>query len=61
MVAVVKGLTDEEKQQLVTKIQELVGSAGIESLTQFIAAQVSRELFLNTIRDFASQATKGGA
>ena len=58
MVKVLKNLTDSEKQELVKKVQELVGSTGIEALTAFIGSQVSRELLINLVREFANN--KGG-
>jgi len=60
MVNILKTLSDREKQELVEKIQALVGSSSIEALTTFIGQQVNRELFANLIRDFAKGATKGG-
>jgi hypothetical protein len=53
-------MDDEQKRQLVAKVQELVGSTGIEALTQFVASQVNRELFATLIRDFVSQQKSGG-
>lgn len=58
MVKVLKNLTDSEKQELVKKVQELVGSTGLEALTAFIGSQVSRELLINLVREFANN--KGG-
>lgn len=41
LIAVIRNLTDEEKEKIVQKVQELVGSTSIEALTHFIGAQVN--------------------
>ena len=53
-------MSDEEKQELVKRVQELVGSTSIEALTQFIGTQVQREMFASVIREFAKNLSKGG-
>ena len=58
LIKVLRGLSDDEKKELVRRVQELVGSTGLEALTAFIGSQVSRELLLNLVKDFANQ--KGG-
>jgi uncharacterized protein YoaH (UPF0181 family) len=50
MIKVLKNLSDYDKQRLVEKVQELVGSSGLEALTAFVGSQVQRELLLNVIR-----------
>ena len=60
MVEVLRGLSDAEKEDLVRKVKELVGSGGIEALTTFIGQQVNREIFLNLAREFANTAGKAG-
>ena len=60
MMKVLRGLNDEEKKQLVARVQELVGSSSLEALTSFIASQVNRELFATAVREFASGARSGG-
>ena len=59
MVTVLKNLSDAEKQELVKKVQELVGSSALEALTAFIGSQVQRELLLNVVRQFANDKTGG--
>ncbi|WAR00879.1 hypothetical protein MAR_025251 [Mya arenaria] len=58
MLKVLRNLTDEDKQNLVNKIQELVGSSALEALTNFIGTQVQREMLLNLIKQFLNN--KGG-
>ncbi|XP_076469717.1 uncharacterized protein LOC143300045 [Babylonia areolata] len=60
LVAVIRNLTDEEKEKIVHKVQELVGSTSIEALTHFIGAQVQREALLNLLRSFADGVKLGG-
>ena len=59
MLTVLKNLTDAEKQELVKKVQELVGSTTLEALTAFIGSQVHRELLLNVVRQFANNKAGG--
>lgn len=54
LITVIQELTDQEKQELVTKVQELVGSISIEALTRFIGAQVQREALLTLLRNVVS-------
>jgi len=58
MICVLRSLTEEEKQNLVNKVQELVGSSALEALTTFIGNQVQRELLLNVLQTFLNN--KGG-
>ena len=58
MIVVIKNMSDGDKEELVKKIQELVGSSSIEALTRFIGSQVQRDLLLRVIRDVVN--TKGG-
>jgi len=60
LLEVLKGLSDQEKEELVKKVQEVVGSTGIEALVAFVGQQVNREVFMSVIREFSKQATKGG-
>jgi len=60
MVAVIGDLTPEEQQNLVNKVQELVGSTGIEALTRFIGSQAQRSCLIDLLRSAASELTKGG-
>ena len=59
MVSVLKNLTDSEKENLVNKIQELVGSSSLEALTAFIGSQVQRELLIGVIRQFVNNKSGG--
>ena len=60
MVEVVRNLTDEEKENLVNKVQELVGSSSLEAMLSFVGQQVNRELFVHLIREFTQKTSKGG-
>ena len=59
MISVLKNLTDSEKENLVNKIQELVGSSSLEALTAFIGSQVQRELLIGVIRQFVNNKSGG--
>ncbi|KAK3089427.1 hypothetical protein FSP39_003524 [Pinctada imbricata] len=59
MLKVLKNLNDSEKEELVKKVQELVGSSGMEALVHFVAGQAQRELLLNMIQGFVND-RKGG-
>ena len=56
LVTVLRELNAERRQQLVTSVQELVGSSSTESLTEYIANQAKRELFVNLVNQFVSKA-----
>jgi hypothetical protein len=58
MLTVIRNLSDSDKQRLVEKVQELVGSPTLEALTAFIGSQVQRELLINCIRGVLQN--KGG-
>ena len=61
LVAVLSDLTDVEKQNLVNKVQELVGSSSVEALTRFIAAQAQRSALIDLLRSAVSELNnKGG-
>jgi hypothetical protein len=60
LIKVLREMSDDDKRRLVQRVQELVGSTGIEALTNFIASQVNRDLFATVIRDFAMQVKAGG-
>lgn len=60
MIKVLRSLSKDQQQELVTRVQELVGSAGIEGLTTFVAQQVNRNIFLNVVKEFVKNASKGG-
>ena len=60
LLDVLKALSDHEKGELVTKVQEVVGSSSIESLIAFVGSQVNREIFINVIREFTKQSKGGG-
>ncbi|XP_048249186.1 uncharacterized protein LOC124128135 [Haliotis rufescens] len=59
MITTLKGLTDEDKRQLVSQVQGVVGSSGLEALTRFIGAQAQREILLNVLNKFTTD-LKGG-
>ena len=52
MMDVLRGLTDEEKENLVNEVQGVVGSTGVEDLTSFIGSPGQREALINCIREF---------
>ena len=60
MLKVLREMSDEDKERLVARVQELVGSSSLEALTSFIASQVNRELFATAVREFASRVKSGG-
>lgn len=60
MLAVLQGLSDDEKAELVKRVQELVGSSGIEALTRFIGTQAQRSSLINLLQSAAKEMTKGG-
>jgi len=60
LLIVLREMSESEKEELVKKVQELVGSTGLEALTSFIGSQVSREVLINLVREFARGTTKGG-
>ena len=60
MIKVLKEMSDENKERLVARVQELVGSTSLEALTSFIGSQVNRELFASAVREFASRVKSGG-
>ena len=60
LIKVLRNMSDDNKRKLVAKVQDLVGGSGIEMLTRCIQMQVNRELFVNTVRDFASKIANGG-
>ncbi|XP_069137841.1 protein C19orf12 homolog [Argopecten irradians] len=59
MIVVMKNLSDSEKEQIVKKVQELVGSVGIEELVRFVGSQVQRDALLHLLRGCLSD-LKGG-
>ena len=59
LITVLKEMSDLEKRRMVEKVQELVGSTGIEALVGFVGQQVNRELFAKLIQDFAKSGSKG--
>lgn len=52
MMNVLRGLTEEEKQNLVNEVQDLVGSTAVEDLTTFFGSRARRGALLNCIRHF---------
>ena len=60
MLKVLREMSEEDKERLVARVQELVGSTSLEALTSYIASQVNRELFAAAVREFASHVKSGG-
>ncbi|KAL3866371.1 hypothetical protein ACJMK2_043674 [Sinanodonta woodiana] len=55
LVTVVRALSDSEREELVRRVQELVGSKTVEALSTFIGGgPTERENFINLIREFIS-------
>jgi len=54
LIKVLRDMNNEQKKELVSKVQQLVGSGGIEALTEFIGSQVKRELFVNLVHSFVT-------
>lgn len=52
MMGVLRGLTDEEKENLVNEVQGVVGSTAVEDLSSFIGSPGQREVLVNCIREF---------
>ena len=50
MIAVLKNMSNSEKERLVQKVQELVGGTEIEPLNRFIGNQAQREVLLQLIQ-----------
>ena len=59
LIKTLKGLTDEEKRRIVLKVQEVVGSTGIEALTRFVGFQAQREILLSVLQK-ATKEMRGG-
>ncbi|KAI8792957.1 hypothetical protein BgiMline_002966 [Biomphalaria glabrata] len=59
LIEVLQDLTDEEKAELVKRVQELVGGTTIEALTRFIGTQAQRSSLLHLLRSAASELSKG--
>lgn len=60
MMKVLREMSDQDKERLVARVKELVGSSSVEALTSFLRSQVNRELFAAAVREFASQVKSGG-
>ena len=59
MLKVMRNLSDKDKEKIAKKVQELVGSVGIEELVRFIGTQVQRDALLHLLRNALSD-LKGG-
>ncbi|GFO07824.1 hypothetical protein PoB_003432900 [Plakobranchus ocellatus] len=60
LIDVMQDLSDAEKEELVKKVQELVGSSSIEALTRYIGSQAQRSALLNLLRSAVNEMSKGG-
>ncbi|XP_005102240.1 uncharacterized protein LOC101859797 isoform X2 [Aplysia californica] len=60
LIDVLQDLTEEDKEELVKRVQELVGSSSIEALTRYIGTQAQRSALLNLLRSAATDLGKGG-
>ncbi|XP_063431151.1 uncharacterized protein LOC134713799 [Mytilus trossulus] len=59
LLKVLNSLSDSEKEKLVQKVQEQVGSTRIEALTRFIENQAQRKVLLHLIRKFSKDLQRG--
>ena len=59
LLDVLKTLSDHEKKELVEKVQETVGSSGLEALIAFVGTQVNREILMSVIREFMNNKQGG--
>ncbi|XP_041368776.1 protein C19orf12 homolog [Gigantopelta aegis] len=59
LVKTLKNLTDDEKRRIVDKVQDVVGSTGIEALTRFVGFQAQREILINILQK-ATKEMRGG-
>ncbi|RUS79583.1 hypothetical protein EGW08_012654 [Elysia chlorotica] len=60
LIGVMEDLTEEDKQEISRKVQELVGGSSIEALTRYIGSQAQRSALLNLLRSAVSEMAKGG-
>lgn len=60
MINVVKDLPDREKEELVEKIQMLVGENGVDDLVNFIGIQEKRDKLLHLIRNYLNEMKRSG-
>jgi|ERR1711971_293384 len=60
MIEVLQDMSEAEKQELVSKVQELVGCSSTEALTRYIGSQAQRSALLELLRSAAAECTKGG-
>ncbi|XP_059157429.1 uncharacterized protein LOC131941882 [Physella acuta] len=59
LIDVMQDLSDEEKKEIVKRVQELVGGSAIEALTRFIGSQAQRSSLIHLLRSAASEFSKG--
>uniref|UniRef100_A0A0B7ASV7 Glycine zipper domain-containing protein n=1 Tax=Arion vulgaris TaxID=1028688 RepID=A0A0B7ASV7_9EUPU len=60
MIDVLQDISDEDKAELVKRVQELVGATSLEALTRFIGAQAQRSALIGLLRSAVSEFAKGG-
>lgn len=60
LIDALQDLSEEDKAELVRRVQELVGAASIEALTRFIGVQAQRSALLDMLRSAAAEFAKGG-
>ncbi|BFZ02172.1 hypothetical protein BsWGS_05211 [Bradybaena similaris] len=60
LIDALQDLSDEDKAELVRRVQELVGAASIEAFTRFIGVQAQRSALLDMLRSAAAEFAKGG-
>lgn len=59
LIDALQDLSDEDKAELVKRVQQLVGGVSIEALTRFIGVQAQRSSLLDLLRTAAAELSKG--
>ncbi|BFZ02171.1 hypothetical protein BsWGS_05210 [Bradybaena similaris] len=59
LIDTLQGLSDEDKAEVVRRVQKLVGADSIEALTIFIRGQAQRCVLLDILRSAAAKFAKG--
>ena len=58
MLTVLRDMSDEDKETLVNKVKELVGSGNVKVLTDFLAEHDNVKVFLSRVRIFTEEVSK---
>ncbi|XP_006813155.1 uncharacterized protein LOC102803710 [Saccoglossus kowalevskii] len=57
-ITVLKNLNDEDKQELVKRVQMMVGSTGLDALTDWLKISTNHRIFIEAVRAIISKATQ---